>query len=178
MGWEHELFALFDDLEGQASALWEADREAELADRAQAEYAAVTLASRLMASVGTSVALDLPGPGRVAGELRRMGQGWCLLEGPSADWVVPLRHVQAVHDASPRSVPEVAWSPVHRLGLRSALRRLADAQVSCVVHLVGSGRLEAEVERVGEDFAEVRTASGDVRLVPYAAIVAVQDRRT
>ena len=30
MSWEHELFALFDDLEGQASALWEVDREAEL----------------------------------------------------------------------------------------------------------------------------------------------------
>ena len=34
MSWEHELFALFDDLEGQAAAAWEADREAELADRA------------------------------------------------------------------------------------------------------------------------------------------------
>ena len=36
MSWEHELFALFDDLEGHAAALWEADREAELADRAPA----------------------------------------------------------------------------------------------------------------------------------------------
>ena len=34
MCWEHDLFALFDDLEGQAAAAWEADREAELADRA------------------------------------------------------------------------------------------------------------------------------------------------
>ena len=46
MSWEHELFALFDDLEGQASALWEVDRDAELADRARAEYATVTLASQ------------------------------------------------------------------------------------------------------------------------------------
>lgn len=178
MGWEDELFALFDDLEGQASALWEADREAELADRARAEYATVTLASRLMATVGTSVALELPGLGRVAGELQRVGEDWCLLAGSAADWVVPLRHVQAVRAASSRSVPEVAWSPVHRLGLRSALRRLADAGVSSLVHLVGAGPLEAEVERVGQDFAEVRTASGEIQLVPYAAIVAVQDRRT
>ena len=74
MAWEDELFALFDDLEGQAGALWEEDREAELADRAQAEYAAVTLASRLMASTGTTVSLELPGPGRVEGELRRVGE--------------------------------------------------------------------------------------------------------
>ena len=178
MGWEHDLFALFDDLEGQASALWEADREAELADRAHAEYAAVTLSSRLMASVGTTVALDLPGPGRVGGELQRVGEDWCLVAGTTADWVVPLRHVQAVHGVSPRSVPEVAWSPVHRLGLRSALRRLADARVSCLVHLVGGRRVEAAVDRAGRDFVEVRTVPGDAQLVPYAAIVAVQDRRT
>ena len=176
MGWEDELFALFDDLEGQASALWEADREAELADRAQAEYASVTLAGRLMASAGTTVSLELPGVGRVAGELRRVGQDWCLLAGPAGDWVVPLRHVQGVRGASTRAVPEVAWSPVHRLGLRSALRRLAEGGVSCLLHLAGPARLEARVERVGADFVEVVTSGGEPVLVPYAAIVAVQDR--
>ena len=177
MAWEDELFALFDDLEGQASALWEADRDAELADRAQAEYAAVTLAGRLMASTGSTVALDLPGAGRVSGELRRVGQDWCLLAGPAGDWVVPLRHVQAVRGASTRAVPEVAWSPVHRLGLRSALRRLAEGGVSCLLHLAGPVRLEARVERVGADFAEVVTPAGEAVLVPYAVLVAVQDRQ-
>ena len=177
MGWEDELFALFDDLEGQADALWEEDREAELADRAQAEYVAVTLASRLMASTGTTVSLELPGPGRVEGELRRVGEDWCLLAGAAADWVVPLRHVQGVHGASVRSVPELAWSPVHRLGLRSALRRLAEADVTCLLHLTGPTRVEGRVERIGSDFAELRTAAGEPVLVPCAAIVAVQDRR-
>lgn len=177
MGWEDELFALFDDLEGQASALWEADREAELADRAHAEYAAVTLAGRLMASTGATVSLDLPGPGRVTGELRRVGQDWCLLAAAAGDWVVPVRHVQAVRGASPRAVPEVAWSPVHRLGLRSALRRLADGGVDCLLHLTGPVRLEARVDRVGADFVEVVTPAGEAVLVPYAALVAVQDPR-
>ena len=75
MSWEHDLFALFDDLEGQAAAAWEADREAELADRARAEYGSVTLASRLMASRGREVALDLPHVGRVEGSLDRVGDG-------------------------------------------------------------------------------------------------------
>src|SRR6478672_8861288 len=120
MAWEHELFALFDDLEGQAAALWEADREAELADRARAEYASVSLASRLTASRGREVRLGLPHVGRVEGRLDRVGDGWCLLSGAGQDWIVPLAHVVTVEGCRERSVPEVAWSPVDRLGLRTA----------------------------------------------------------
>jgi hypothetical protein len=175
MVWEDDLFALLDDLEGQASALWEADREAELADRAQAEYAAVSLASRLMASTGAHVALDLPSVGRVEGELHRVGEDWCLLAGGTGSWVVPLWQVLAVRGASPRSVPEAAWSPVNRLGLRSALRRLAEARARCLVHLTDGSRVEAVLGRVGSDFAEVTTAVGETVLVPWTALVAVQD---
>lgn len=177
MGWEEELFALLDDLEGQASAAWEAEREVELLDRAQAEYAAVTLASRLMASLGSPVTLDLPHVGRVHGVLGRVGEDWCLLGDGVQDWIVPTRHVCLVHSASARSVPEIAWSPVHRLGLRSALRRLADVEQACVVHLGDGTRHEVVVRRVGADFVEASAmAGGAAVLVPYAAIVAVQSR--
>src|SRR6476661_735891 len=125
MSWEHDLFALLDDLEGQAAAAWEVDREAELADRARAEYGSVTLASRLMASRGRDVAFELPHVGRVEGSLDRVGDGWCLLSGAGQDWIVPLDAIAVVHGASGRSVPEAAWTAVDRLGLRSALRRLA-----------------------------------------------------
>jgi hypothetical protein len=152
MSWEHDLFALLDDLEGQAAAAWEVDREAELADRARAEYASVTLASRLMASRGRHVALDLPHLGRVEGRLDRVGDGWCLLSGSGQDWIVPIHAISVVHGASGRSVPEVAWSAVDRLGLRSALRRLADADERCLFHLGDGTRHEAYVQRVGADF--------------------------
>lgn len=176
MSWEHDLFALFDDLEGQAAAAWEADREAELADRARAEYGTVTLASRLMASRGLEVSLDVPHVGRVDGRLSRVGQEWCLLSGTAQDWIVPLRAVAGVRGASERSVPEVAWSPVDRLGLRAALRRLADAEARCLLHLSDGTRHEAYVVRVGADFLEGRATSGEVLLVPYAGVVAVQSR--
>ncbi|WP_416956533.1 hypothetical protein ACNKF0_05750 [Nocardioides sp. T5] len=176
MSWEHDLFALLDDLEGQAAAAWEADREAELADRARTEYATVTLASRLMASRGHDVSLDLPRLGRVEGRLARVGEEWCLLSGTRQEWVVPLRAVTGVRGASERSVPELAWSPVDRLGLRAALRRLADAEARCLLHLADGTRHEAYVVRVGADFLEGRAASGEVFLVPYAALVAVQSR--
>ncbi len=180
MSWEHELFALFEDLEGQAAAAFETDREAELADRARAEYGSVTLASRLMASRGEAISVDLPHVGRVAGRVGRVGDAWVLLSGQGQDWIVPLRWIAGVHGVGARSVPEVAWSPVDRLGLRAALRRVADAGARCVVHLVDGTRQEAYVERVGADFLECRAAADpsgdDLLLVPYDAVVAVQSR--
>lgn len=180
MSWEHELFALFDDLEGQATAAWEAEREAELADRARTEYGSVTLASRLMASRGDTVSVDLPHVGRIEGRVDRVGESWVLLGGRGQDWIVPLRWITGVRGARTRSVPEVAWSPVDRLGLRAALRRVADAGARCLVHLADGSRQEIYVERVGADFLECRAAADpsgdDLLLVPYDAVVAVQRR--
>jgi hypothetical protein len=129
-----------------------------------------------MASRGHDVALDLPHLGRVDGRLDRVGDGWCLLGGAGQDWILPLGSVSAVRGTSERSVPEVAWSPVDRLGLRAALRRVADAGARCLVHLLDGSRHEAYVERVGADFLECREPAGGTLLVPYAALVAVQRR--
>ncbi|WP_296602487.1 hypothetical protein [Nocardioides sp.] len=176
MTWEEELFAVLDDLEQQAEALYGADRDAELADRSRSEYQQVTLASRLMASLGTPVRLEVAGVGVVAGALDRVGSGWCLIAGPGQDWVVRLAAVLAVHGASDRSVPEVAWSAVARLGLGSALRRLADAGERCVLHLLDGTSHEATLRRVGADFVEVVEGEGRVVLVAVAAVAAVQSR--
>jgi hypothetical protein len=176
MAWEDELFALFDDLEQQAAAAYDAERAVDLADRSRAEYASVTLASRLMASVAGPVVAEVLGVGAVSGTLRRVGEGWLLVGGPGQDWVLPLAAVAAVRGASDRSVPELAWSPVTRLGLGSALRRVADAGDRCVVHLVDGGRHEGEVRRVGRDFVELAVAGGRVVLVSFTALAAVQRR--
>ena len=56
------------------------------------------------------------------------------------------------------------------------LRRLADAGARCLVHLADGTRHEAYVDRVGADFLEGRATSGEVFLVPYAGLVAVQSR--
>ena len=62
--------------------------------------------------------------------------------------------------------------PVGELGLRAALRRLADAEARCLLHLADGSRHEAYVDRVGADFLEAREGL----LVPYAGLVAVQRR--
>ena len=176
MDWDERLFAFLDDLEQQAQALYDADRESELADRARSEYAAVTLVSRLMASVGREVVLDVRGVGPVAGELQRVGPGWCLVHGAAQDWVVRLAAVKGVEGASDRSVPEIAWSPVSRLGLGSALRRLADTRSECRVHSVDGAVWDACLTRGGSDFVEARVGEGRVVLLALESLGAVQSR--
>jgi len=176
VGWDERLFDLLDDLEGQAEALYAVEREAELADRSRAEYAAVTLASRLMASAGEEVAIDLAGVGRVAGTLQRVGTGWCLVRASGSDWLVLLDAVVSVAGASDRSVPEVAWSPLARLGTGAMLRRLADEAVPSVVHTRDGGRRLASLTRVGRDFVEGVDDAGRGLLLPLATLAAVQSR--
>ncbi len=176
MSWEEQLFSVLDDLEQQAEALYDAERDLDLADRSRSEYAQVTLASRLMASVDAELTLELRGVGRISGTLQRVATGWCLLTSGGLDWIVRTGAITLVQDASPRSVPEVAWSPVTRLGLGSALRRLADAGEQCVLHLVDGGRHEAVLTRVGEDFVEGTAAAGRPVLMAFSGLAAVQSR--
>ena len=176
MNWDEQLFSVLDDLEQQAESLYDAERDAEVADRSRAEYGAVTLASRLMASVDTEVSLGVLGVGRLSGRVQRVSTGWFLLETAAGQWVVPFTAVTAVRGASSRSVPEVAWSPLTRLGLGSALRRLSEAGERCLVHRVDGSPLDGVVRRVGADFAEVELTAEWVELVPFAALAAVQSQ--
>ena len=174
MAWEERLFALFDDLEQQAGALFEAERGEEVADRARAEYAAVGLAARLMAGVGGEVTLGLDGVGSVSGRLARVADGWCLLAAPGQEWVVPLPAVSKVRGLPPRAVPEEAWPVTSRLGLGSALRRVAAEQGGCRLRLRDGTTYDARLGRVGQDFVEA--CVGDRReavVVAFTALAAV-----
>lgn len=179
MTWEEQLFALFDDLEQQADALYDAERSAELVDRSRSAYADVTLAARLMAAVGLPLSVDVQGVGTLIGLLDRVATGWFLISGAEQDWVVRTAAVLAVHGAPDRAVPDVAWSPVARLGLGSALRRLAEAAEPCVAHRIDGRRESGVVRRVGHDFAELATGhdGGRVRLIAFEGLAAVQSRR-
>ncbi len=177
MAWEEDVFALLDDLEAQAAAAYDADRVVELADRSRAEYQQVTLASRWMASTGCKVSAELRGVGQVDGVLDRVAAQWCVLRGPAQDWVVRLAAVVAVTGLSPRSLPEVAWSPLSRLGIGSPLRRLAAAGERCVLHTESGRRLDGVPGRVGADFVEVAVGEDRrISVVPFATLSAVQSR--
>jgi hypothetical protein len=94
---------------------------------------------------------------------------------PAQDWIVRDAALAAVVGASERAVPAVAWEAVARLGLGSALRRLADSGERCLLHLLDGTRYEGELRRVGRDFVEVVDA-GRLVLVSFAALAAVQSR--
>jgi hypothetical protein len=174
MDWDERLFSVLDDLEQQAEALYDAERGAELVDRSRAEYGSVTLAARLMSSVDRDLTVQVVGVGRVSGTLLRVTRGWLLVDNVAGQWVVPLAAVAAVSGVSERAVPEVAWSPLTRLGLGSALRRLGEAGERCVVHLVDGSRREAVVQRVGSDFVELESGPGRLELVAFGSLSAVQ----
>ncbi|CAN5325511.1 hypothetical protein BH09ACT12_BH09ACT12_18540 [soil metagenome] len=181
MTWEEELFGFLDDLEQQAGALFEADRDLEVADRSRTEYRQVTLASRLQASTGRDVGLQVIGVGTLRGRLDRVCATWCLVASAAAtpvqEWLIPLDAIAAVEGSDERSVPEVAWSALTRLGLGSALRRLGDAGERCVVHRRDGGRHEGVPARVGQDFVELgegHQSGARVTLIAFAAIAAVQ----
>lgn len=177
MGWETDLFALFDDLEQHAGAVAATHRAPEVADRSRAEYQSVTLASRLMASVGTEVTVGAEGLDPVTGIIDRVADGWLLMSAGDHDWVINHGAVTSVVGASIRSVPEVAWSPLARLGLGSALRRIAEAGERCVLHQRNGQRHEGTLRRIGADFCEL--VVGEERrmvLVPFTGLSAAQSR--
>jgi hypothetical protein len=173
--WDEKLFAVFDDLEQQADALYDAERALELEDLARAEYAEVTLASRLMAALDREVALEVAAVGRLEGRLTRVAAEWAMIAVGTAEWVVPLTAVIAAQVDTDRSLPEVAWSAVaRRLGLRSALRRLAESGERCVAHTRDGARYQGRIGRVGKDFFEIRGSESTTQLIAVTRVAAVQ----
>jgi hypothetical protein len=92
--------------------------------------------------------------------------------------VIRIDALTAVHGASDRAVPELAWPAVARLGFGSALRRLADSAEPCSLHLVDGRRHDGVLRRVGADFVEIATGeAARVVLVAFVQLAAVQSRR-
>lgn len=178
---ERSVLALIDDLEQQAEGVYLVERDLEVADRSRAEYARVSLASRLHATTGRTVRLVLLGGVVVSGVVARSGPDWLLVEdAPGHEWVVPHEALGLVQGASGRAVSQDALGVLRRLPLRAILRRLADEESDVLLHLRDGTRLEARLLRLGADFAEVRAAGTrpveGYDVVPLVALAAVQRR--
>lgn len=175
------LAGVFEDLEQQAAGLHLSERDAELADRARGEYATVSFASRVHASLGLGVTLTLRDGQLVEGALAEAGSDWCVVTGTDgrAAWLVRLEAVVAAYGLSARAVPEAARPAVARLGFGSALRRLAEEYAAVVVHLATGGSLPVRVLRVGADFLEAEAGGRAHRgssalVVPFRAVLSVR----
>ena len=107
----------------------------------------------------------------------RAGPDWLLLDGgPSGDWLVPGHSLVVVDGLGSRAVPPAARRVPARLSLASVLRELADHRHSCVLHLPGGRTREGVLGRVGADFVELSAGQRSTCVVPFAQLVAVQER--
>ncbi|KQT89353.1 hypothetical protein ASG49_16380 [Marmoricola sp. Leaf446] len=182
MSWEAALLDVFEDLEQQAAGLRLADRDAEVADLAAAAYAEVALAARAHASRGALLVVRSVGGLVLTGTLVRSGTDWLLVEAAGASWLVPLAGVVSVSGLSPRADDTESWSAVDRLTLRALVRRTAESDPRCRLHLADGSSTTGAVLRVGSDFLEL--VAGDpapgervptsTTLVPLAAVAALR----
>ncbi|WP_345711438.1 hypothetical protein [Kineococcus glutinatus] len=195
MRWEQ----LFDDLTGELVAEERRELEAEVADRARRELAAVALVDRLRAAQGgpgepaVDVELHLGRERVLRGGVVDCAAQWVLLSVPrevggSGRALVPLGAVIGVRGLPRRSRP--ARSPVaDRRSLGSALRALAVAR--CPVQVLlrrggveGAGLLHGTLERIGADHVDVGehpvgelpARAGRVTTVVLEDLAAVLDR--
>jgi hypothetical protein len=173
------LGRIFEDLEQQAEGMHLAERDAELADRARGEYAAVELSSRVHASTGREVVVTLLDGSTVEGTLTQAGVDWCILV-PAARrlvWLLRLAAVATAQGLSSRAVPAAARPAPARLGFGSALHRLAGDSTEVLVRLASGTDLRVRVMRIGADFVEVEAVGATpptVLLIPFDALVAVR----
>jgi hypothetical protein len=187
MTWEDRLLGFLDDLEQRAEGLALTNRDAEVAELGRAEYAEITLVSRLHASLGRELQLSVRGAGIVRGRLLRVGAGWCLLaiQGnaaapghgqPSAgpQQLVALGAVVTVRGLSPAAITQPARSPLGRLGVGSVLREVAESRESVVLVDVDGVRRRGTVGRVGADFLELTGDDGGLEVLPFGALAVVR----
>ena len=166
---------MFDDLEQQAEGLALVARDTDVADLGRAEYAEVDLASRLHASTGRAVQLELTGWGANEVVLERVGRG-CAVVSPAASSgvvVLNLDHLVAASGLAAGARPEPLRRATARLGLASALRHLAEEVDHVVVTRTDGRRRAGALGRLGADFVELLTEAGRVEVVPLAALAAV-----
>ncbi|WP_116452559.1 hypothetical protein [Blastococcus litoris] len=154
---------LFDDLQSQFETEEAAAERAESASRTRAEVGAVRLAERLGGAVGTAVAVDVRGAGRVAGVLVDRGSDWLLVEDDRGrDQLVAVAAVRTVAGLGRRtSLPEAAGGVRARLDLRRALRGLARDRAAVQVVLDDGGTVTGTIDRVGADYVELAEHPAD-----------------
>ena len=179
MSWEEELFAYLDDLEGQAGALYAAERAPELADRSRAEYQSGHPGHppHGRRSTTTSPSSWL-GVGAVSGR-----------SDPSRDRLVPAERTPArtgwsgsrrsLPCRAARTAPSQSWPGPRSPGSASAPPCAASqtAAEPCSLHLTDGHRHDGTLLRVGADFVELATGeAGRLVLVALDHVAAVQSR--
>lgn len=195
MNWDR----LFDDLEGQLAAEWEAERAVRDAESERLRISRLSMSDRLRAlSAGEApLVCDLADGRRVSGVVRTVGADWLAIEEPRAApslpgcvHLLPLHSVHGVgsdHGAILHSLDDVPSSTASLHGRATfgfVLRDLARRRVPVHLSTRVSGEIHGTIDRAGADHLDIavhdagapRTtrAVRDFRVVPFAAVVGVR----
>lgn len=179
---------LFADLETQLDAAADHELDAEIAVRTRREFAATSLDGRLRAATGGVVELSVVGLGRIVGSVRRVGQGWLMLEVVGAlPAVIASRLVTAVRDL-PVATRELANDTAidAATGIAHVLRVLARDRTPTAVVMADGLMVTGTIDRVGIDYLDLAEHSLDeprrpavirgVRTLALSAVAAVRPR--
>lgn len=147
MRWE----SLFDDLEAQLRRDEAQNLASEVAERARAERARITLAQRLLAQEG---ALRVRvGSLEVVGQVADAAPQWIVLEEAAGSVLVPTAMIEWVEGLTRRAHDD-SGKVLRRLGLGHALRALARDRAGVRVG-VGAAVLDGTIDRVGADHVDL-----------------------
>ncbi len=177
--------ALFADADAEWAGLEAAELEAEVLDRLRGEAAALTLADRLRAALGTAVRVRVPGD-LVEGVVDGVGTDWLVLALPGrGQALLPTHAVVGVSGLAGTAATAATAGPVAaRLTLAAGLRTLARERVPVRVRLTDTSEVSGTIDRVGRDYVELAehpageprraAAVQDRRVIPMSALAVVR----
>ncbi|WP_217184466.1 hypothetical protein [Streptomyces sp. AC495_CC817] len=187
---------LFEDLEGQLAAEWEAERAVLDAESERLRISRLDLRHRLrlLGEATAPVTLDLPGGHRRRAVLRILGADWLAADqddgGRERMLIVPLSSLRGVACdlglvlASAEDRGERAASLRERMTLGFVLRDLARRRIPVRLATIDGDDLHGTIDRAGADHldlaihdpGEARTARAvqGFRILPLAAVAWLQ----
>lgn len=160
---------LISDISSQFEARLQAQRQVEVADMATAEATEVTLAGRLLGSVGAELELRLMNGETLRGQVLRAAGSWLVLELQRAQLLVWYRSLGAISGLG--ATPVWPTGVEERITAAKILREFAASRLE-VQFVTLNNSLQGYIQRVGQDFVDIIDHGRQVTL-PFAALLYV-----
>lgn len=160
---------LISDISSQFDAQLQVQRQVEVADMATAEATEVTLAGRLLGSLGTELELRLMNGESLRGQVLRAAGTWLILELQRAQLLVWYRSLGAISGLD--ATPEWPTKVEERLTAAKILRDFAASRLE-IQFVTHNSSLQGYIQRVGQDFVDIIDHGRQVTL-PFDALLYV-----
>ena len=167
MRWEK----LFAEIEAQSGDVARAERDAEILDRTEGEWAATSWRDRLAPG---PISLRVAGLGRIDGSLARITGAWLLLQTDAYEVIVNPDWVSAVSTSASRAKPLSALE--RRMTWVHAIRMLQREGARIHVVRADGSSVDGTARLAGKDFVEIKTDQSTDEMVPYSMLAAISCR--